>query len=428
MIFRELSSGVRVALEPMPQLHSISIGVWVNAGSVFENEADSGVSHFIEHMVFKGTPTRSAVDISMEMDAIGANLNAFTAKECTCFHVKALDEDMPLCVDILSDLVLHSTLDPEELEREKGVVLEEIAMTLDNPEDLVFDKAAETYYHGTPLSREILGTEQTVSGLYAENLRAYMDTHYTAENIVIAAAGRFDETALLEELERRFASVKHGARREAPACRPEPGVAFSFTEKDVEQVHAVLEFPGAPLASQEAFTLSVLSNILGGSMSSRLFRHIREERGLCYSVYSYPMSYRGIGSLCLYVGSTEKQICEALRLMLAELDDLLGNGVTEEEFRRCKQQLKGSYVLGMESASAHMNAIGKTALLVGEEYDLEKMLARIESVTIGDVNALIPNVLTRGSFTLAAVGRLGKVRESLQKQAENWSKTGDPAR
>ncbi len=424
MTLRQLSCGIRVALEPMPHLRSISLGVWVNAGSVFENETTSGVSHFIEHMVFKGTERRSATDIAMEMDAIGANLNAFTAKECTCFHVKALDEDMPLCVDILSDLVLHNTLDPEELPREKDVVLEEIAMTQDSPEDLVFDKASEAFFRGTALEREILGTEKTVSAMFSDDLRAYMNTHYTAENIVIAAAGHFDEDALLSELEKRFACAPHGEARKVPVHQTQAGLSVSLTEKDVEQINTVLMFPGAALASKESFALSVLSNILGGSMSSRLFQKLREQRGLCYSVYSYPMTYRGIGALCLYVGSTAKQAKEALRLMLAELDDLLENGVTAEEFARCKQQLKGSYALGMESASTHMNAIGKSALLMGEEYDMEKTLHRIENVTIEDVNAMIPKAFTAGHMTLASVGRLGKGEKALgtalEKQARDW--------
>ncbi|MBQ9188983.1 MAG: insulinase family protein [Clostridia bacterium] len=424
MTLRQLSCGIRVALEPMPHLHSISLGVWVNAGSVFENGTTSGVSHFIEHMVFKGTERRSATDIAMEMDAIGANLNAFTAKECTCFHVKALDEDMPLCVDILSDLVLHNTLDPEELAREKGVVLEEIAMTQDSPEDLVFDKASEAFFAGTALEREILGTEDTVSAMFSDDLRAYMHTHYTAENIVIAAAGKFDEAALLGELEARFACAPHGERRQVPVHETQTGLSVSLTEKDVEQINTVLMFPGAPLASKESFALSVLSNILGGSMSSRLFQKLREQRGLCYSVYSYPMTYRGAGALCLYVGSTAKQAKEALRLMLKELDDLLANGVTEDEFARCKQQLKGSYVLGMESASAHMNAIGKSALLMGEEYDMEKTLRRIEAVSIEDVNAMIPKVFAAPHMTLASVGRLGKgekaLGRALETQVRDW--------
>lgn len=420
MTFRQLNNGIRVVLDPMPHLHSISLGVWVNAGSVFENDRNSGISHFIEHMVFKGTTHRSAAEIATEMDAIGANLNAFTAKECTCFHVKALDENMPLCVDILSDLVLNATFDKEELAREKGVVLEEIAMTQDSPEDLVFDKASEAFFSETALEREILGSEATVSALYGDDLRAYMRSHYTVENIVIAAAGSFDEAALFRELETRFASAPHGERQQVPVHEVGTGLRVSFTEKDVEQVHTVLMFPGAPLRSKESFALSVLSNILGGSMSSRLFRHIREERGLCYSVYSYPMSYRGIGALCLYAGTTERQTEEALGLMLSEIDDLLQNGVTEEEFTRCKQQLKGSYLLGMESASAHMNAIGKSALLMQEEYDLETTLNRIECVTIEDVKRMIPQVFSNGHMAAAAVGRLGTLSEHMRTQIETW--------
>ena len=415
-----LSNGIRVMTEYMESMRSVAIGVWVNAGSVFETDTDAGVSHFIEHMLFKGTEKRSASDIAAETDAIGANLNAFTAKECTCFHIKALDEDLETAVEMLSDIVLNSTLDPEQMDRERGVVLEEIAMTEDSPEDIVFDRASEQLFFGTPIESEILGTEKTVSAMRREDLVRYMQRHYTAENIVIAVAGSFERDTLLSLLERYFKDTPHGERHDAPAVSIRAGFRTALVKKDVEQINLCLALPGAALGTDEYYAQAVLSNALGGSMSSRLFQHIREERGLAYSVYSYPMAYRGAGSLCFYAGCTEGQASEVLSLMLRELEDVKRNGISEDEFIRARQQLKGSYLLSMESTMAHMSALGKTALLLDREYDLNGTLNRIECVTMEEVRRAAGTLFTPEAAAFCAVGRLNGIGDTLKQMTEEW--------
>lgn len=415
-----LSNGIRVVTERMPSVRSVALGVWVNAGSVFETDRIAGISHLIEHMLFKGTGRRSASDIAAEMDAIGANLNAFTAKECTCFHVKALDEDLETVVDMLADIVFCSTLDPEQMEREKGVVIEEIAMTEDSPEDIVFDRVSEQLFKGTPIESEILGTESTVCALSREDLRDYMAKHYTAENIVISAAGSFEPETLMSLLERYFSDVPHGVRHDAPDVPIRDGFRAACVKKDAEQINLCLALPGAALGTDAYYAQAVLSNALGGSMSSRLFQRIREERGLAYSVYSYPMAYRGAGSICFYAGCTERQAQEVLDLMLKEIDDVKQNGVTEEEFLRARQQLKGSYLLGMESTMAHMSALGKTELLLEKQYDLEATQDRIESVTIESVRAIANELFTPKACAFCAVGRIDGIGEALKTTAEDW--------
>ncbi len=417
-----LENGMRVVMERMDSVRSVAVGVWVNAGSVFETDADAGVSHFIEHMLFKGTEKRSASDIAAETDAIGANLNAFTAKECTCFHIKALDEDLETAIEMLSDIVLNSTLESSQMDRERGVVLEEIAMTEDSPEDIVFDRASEQLFKGTPIESEILGTERTVKSMKREDLLRYMQRHYTAESIVIAVAGSFVRETLLSLLNRYFANAAHGERLAAPEIAIRSGFRTALVRKDVEQINLCLALPGAALGTDAYYAQSVLSNALGGSMSSRLFQHIREERGLAYSVYSYPMAYRGAGSLCFYAGCTEGQAGEVLSLLLKELDDVKRDGIAEEEFVRARQQLKGSYLLGMESTMAHMSALGKTSLLLEKEYDLEATMNRIECVTMEAVKAAAETLFTPEAAAFCAVGRLDAIGDALKHTAEDWWK------
>ena len=417
-----LSNGIRVCMEHMDSVRSVALGVWVNAGSVFETEENAGISHFIEHMLFKGTETRSASDIAAETDAIGANLNAFTAKECTCFHIKALDEDLALAVEMLSDILQNSTLETEQMDRERGVVLEEIAMTEDSPEDIVFDRASEQLFKGTPIESEILGAEKTVAAMQREDLLGYMQRYYTAENIVIAVAGSFERETLLSLLERYFSDVPHGERHDAPTVSIKEGFRTALVKKDVEQINLCLALPGAALGTDQYYAQAVLSNALGGSMSSRLFQQIREERGLAYSVYSYPMAYRGAGSLCFYAGCTEGQAKEVLSLMLGEFEDVKRDGISEEEFVRARQQLKGSYLLSMESTMAHMSALGKTALLLDKEYDLDGTLNRIERVTQDEVRCAAESLFSPEAAAFCAVGRLDGIGDTLKMTAEDWWK------
>ncbi len=416
----QLRNGIRVIMEPMDNIRSVSIGVWVNAGSVYEEGADAGISHFIEHMVFKGTARRSAADIAAEMDAVGGNLNAFTAKECTCFYAKVLDENLPLAVDMLSDITLHPALDEQEMEKEKRVVIEEILMSEDSPEDKAFETAGAAFYAGTALSSAILGTPETVSAFTREQILAYMNRRYVTGNMVVACAGSFDPEALLPLLEEAFADCPEGAGDMIGEREPRAGKKWIFVQKDTEQVNACLMLPGFRLDSSENFALAVLSNALGGSMSSRLFQKIREELGLAYSVYTYPMAYRDTGAICLYFGSGEKQATRTLELALAELDRLKGEGLTETEFQRSRAQLKGSFLLGMEGSGAHMNAIGKRLLLQNKEFTIEDTLSAIECVTIDKVSRILSHVLSPRRAVLAAVGRTRNVQKEMKAILDQW--------
>ena len=416
----KLTNGIRVIMEPMDTLRSVSIGVWINAGSVYETGADAGISHFIEHMVFKGTARRSAADIAAEMDAVGGNLNAFTAKECTCFYAKVLDEDLPLAVDMLSDITLHPALDEQEMEKEKRVVIEEILMSEDSPEDKAFETAGAAYYSGTVLSSAILGTEKTVSAFTRDQVLSYMARRYVSGNMVIACAGSFVPERLLSLLEESFADCPRGSGDMMGEKEPRAGKRWLFVQKDTEQVNACLMLPGFRLDSTENFALAVLSNALGGSMSSRLFQKIREELGLAYSVYTYPMAYRDTGAICLYFGSGEKQATRTLELALRELDRLKGEGLSEAELLRSRAQLKGSFLLGMEGSGAHMNAIGKRLLLQNKEFTIEDTLSAIECVTMEKVNGILSRVLSPRRAVCAAVGRTRGVKADMTALLDDW--------
>ena len=415
-----LPNGIRVVAERMDGFRSAAVGVWVNAGSIFEPAEISGVSHVVEHMLFKGTRKRSAADIAAEMDAIGANLNAFTAKECTCFHATVLEEHLEKAVELLADITQNSVLDPEDLAREKRVILEEIAMTEDSAEDLVFERASEQLFFKTPLEREILGTAESVNALSHDDLSAYMQTHYTGENVVIAAAGSVPPDALFKLAERYFSDVPRGKRQTVPAVKLSRGLRCDSVEKDAEQIHLCLSVPGAALGTDAFEALAVLSNALGGGMSSRLFQRIREERGLAYAVYSQPIAYRGAGSLCLYAGCTERQANEALSCMLEELDRVRTGGLSAKEFSRAKRQLIGNYLLGMESPSAHMNALGKSALLLERNYELKTTLNRMECVTMEAVNETAADRFRPKTASFCAAGRTKRVGDALQKTVSDW--------
>lgn len=412
-IIRELKNGVRVAMERMDHVRSVSIGIWVNTGSVREGDDEGGASHFIEHMAFKGTPTRTAEQIAAEMDAIGGSLNAFTSKECTCFYAKVLDEHLPIAVDLLSDITFHSTFEAEELEREKRVIVEEILMTEDTPEDLTAERANALFFQQDPLARPILGTRESVTAFDRERLLSYRAAHYTPRNTVVACAGHFEEETLLKLLEDKL-DLAASDLAAAPLRQAYPGGARAeCVQKDIEQVHLTLMFPGFARDAAGQYPLAILSNIIGGSMSSRLFQSIREQRGLAYSVYSYPVFYASTGTFALYAGTGEAQAVEVVKLMREELARLRSDGVTPEEFERCKAQLKGSYLLGLEGSGARMNVIGKVALLQNREYREEDTLNRIACVTIKDVEDVIPTVLDESQMCASFVGRVEHQRDAL---------------
>ena len=416
MIIQEtLENGIRIIGETMENVRSCSIGIWVGTGSAFEGEGEGGASHFIEHMLFKGTERRTAQDIAAEMDAIGGNINAFTSKECTCFYAKVLDEHLDRAVDILSDIVLHSKFNPEDIKKEQGVVCEEILMVQDSPEDLAHDTIATLYYQGDPLSKPILGTEQSVRAFTRDSLLNYMHRQYVPRHIVVSVAGHFEKNKLIDLVKEKFASVPGGSRLDFGINKAPGGRRFLAVEKDIEQIHICMAMPGTALDEPDQYPLFVMSNALGGSMSSRLFQKIREQRGMAYSIYSYPTCYRSTGSFSFYAGTGDQQSVEVVRLMREEMEEVIKNGFTETEFKRCKDQLKGSYLLAQEGTSSRMNALGKTSLLLDKLYSEEETLSRIEGVTLDDIQRILPKVLDINNMSTVCVGKVKKHEKELRE-------------
>ncbi|MBQ2661624.1 MAG: insulinase family protein [Clostridia bacterium] len=410
-----LKNGIKVAMQKLSEFRSVSIGVWIKAGSVYEQEREYGISHFIEHMLFKGTTNRTAQDIASEMDSVGGHLNAFTAKECTCYYAKVTDAQLKLAVSILADMVKNSVFDETEMEKEKGVVCDEILMVEDSPEELVHDLLCAEVYKGTALESQILGSEKNVRSFTRSDILNYMARRYMPDDMLIACAGNFDEQELLDLLEEAFSGYGTGSGAEYENVCYAGGGRFSHIKKDIEQAHVCLGFPGFSFDDDDQLAMLILNNVLGGSMSSRLFQTIREEKGLAYSVYSYPSSYKTTGYFALYAGTGEKQAYEVASLMLTEVDKLLKNGITQKELLRAKEQFKGSYVLGQESTSARSNSIGKSELLRGYTYTESQIMEMVDKIDMATMERIIPKIFDRSRLNGALVSRDDKGAEAIRK-------------
>lgn len=399
-----LQNGLRVVAEKLPHFRSVSVGLWVKAGSMDETPEEGGLSHFIEHMLFKGTERRSARQIAEEMDAIGGQINAFTSKECTCFYAKVTDDQLPVAMDVLCDMLRNAAFDPAELDKERGVVLEEIAMTEDSPEDLVHELLGQAALDGNPLARPILGTEELISGYTREDLARYRAKHYTPENVVLAVAGNYDLQALRELAEKHLGSWQAQKAPERRLWGETFVPALVRREKDIEQIHLCAAFPGVPLGSDDVYPLSVLNNLFGGGMSSRLFQRVREESGLAYTVYSMPTSFPGCGMVALYAGTSPQHAEPVMRLIREETERLLSGGITEEEFVKARQQLRGGFILGQDSVSSHMSAIGRGLLLLPHIQSEDEVLAKIDAVTMEDTMR-VARAVFGGDNAASVVGR-----------------------
>ncbi len=387
-----LPSGLRVVGERLTHVRSCTVGVWVKVGSMNERPEENGLSHFIEHMVFKGTKNRSARDIAEEMDMVGGQLNAFTSKECTCYYAKVTDDETRLAVDILADLALRPRFDETELNKERGVVLEEIAMVEDTPEDLVHELLSDVQYSGS-LRYPILGTNDLIKAYTRKDLTRYWERHYVPGNMVIAIAGNYDWDAFIGMVNEFFTDFPHQKADELPFEQQHFISGRKAREKDTEQTHICLGFPGVPSDSDDLYALSVFSNALGGGMSSRLFQRIREELGMAYSVYSYSSSYHGLGSFNVYAGTTPDNAKTVIREMQEQMRLFLDEGLTNKEFKSAKAQLRGGYVLGLESSSGRMQAIGRGLLLLNRLRDPEETLQKIDAVTMEGVLDVAHHVL-----------------------------------
>ncbi|MBQ7455913.1 MAG: insulinase family protein [Clostridia bacterium] len=399
-----LSNGLRVVAEPLPHLRSVSIGVWVRAGSVLESARENGLSHFIEHMAFKGTSRRSARQIAQEMDAVGGYLNAATSKLCTTYYAKVIDEDLPLAADMLSDIVIHPAIDEKELDKERRVVLEEISMTDDSPEDVAYDLIAEAMFGAQPLGQTILGPRENIEACTRQDILAFRARHYSPRNACVSVAGNFETAHLHDLLEQHFGPWQGGAGEEYPACAPNRAPVTRTLDKDTEQAHICLGYAGRELGSEDVYAMAVFNSVLGGGMSSRLFQRIREESALAYTVYSAPASYPHCGDFTIYAAVSPKNVKTVLGQIDEEIKTLLDEGIAEEEFRMAKAQLKGSFILGQESAYSRMNGMGSNLALLGRCVPADETIRRIEAVTREDAQRLAEQTL-RAPRSQAFVGK-----------------------
>ncbi len=415
MIQRHIcENGLRIVTEKISSVRSVALGIWVGTGSKFESEQNNGISHFLEHMFFKGTATRSAKEIAESFDEIGGNVNAFTSKEYTCYYARVLDQHAVIALDVLSDMFFHSVFDAEELEKEKNVVIEEIGMYEDTPDDLVHDLIARACYADHPLGYSILGTEDVLRSLRRDDLLAYIDDRYTPANTVITVAGNFDDS-LIEAIKQRFSGF---ARPGVPVSVAAPafvGKAIA-QHKATEQAHLCIALPGYPVGHEKIYSLILLNNILGGSMSSRLFQEIREERGLAYSVYSYHSAYKESGTFTIYTGTAPEHVGQVFDIVTQVLDDICEKGITEKELNKGKEQLKGSLMLSLESTNSRMNRLGKNELLLGRHLTLDEITALIDKVTNESIVA-VARELFRSKLALAMVSPLDGFPANVDRNA-----------
>lgn len=399
-----LPNGLRVIGEKIPHFRSVSVGLWLGAGSQYETPAQAGVSHFLEHMVFKGTQKRTARDIAEEMDEVGGQLNAFTSKECTCFYAKVVDEHLPLAMDVISDLVTAPLFDPAEMEKEKGVVLEEISMAEDTPEDVAGELIMLAKYGDQPIARPILGSSASVGGFSRQDLLTYYQAMYRPENAVLSLAGNYDWDHVLALTEKYLGAWSaEGYSRPDFVTNVVPPTTLN-REKDIEQVHICLGYPGLNQWDERNYDLALLNSVFGGSMSSRLFQKIREESGLAYSVYSYPGVYTDCGLLTVYAGTNPENAVRVAEMLREEAARMARDGLTQREFTMGREQLKAGFILGQESTSARMQSIGRRLLLMNETRTETEVINRVNALTLDGVNALARELLS-APCAIALVGK-----------------------
>ncbi|MCA3747668.1 MAG: insulinase family protein [Rubrobacter sp.] len=399
---RELPGGLRIFTEPLEEATSISLGVWIRAGSRDERDEVAGITHLMEHMLFKGTPRMDALGIAQAFESIGAQENAATGEEYTVLYARFLPEHLERALDIMSDMVLHPTL--ADLEREREVIVEEIRMYEDRPDQLADEHLSSLIFHGDPLGRPIIGYVETVRGVDREGLKRFHAATYTAPNVFVVGAGRLDPERFEALVEKKLGGLPAGEPFVRAVHPRAPESRFLFKPKETEQYHVSLGSRGLPAGSEDRFAMAALNNVLGGGMSSRLFQEVREKRGLAYAVYSYHQGYSDAGALKIYVGSTTSNVEEAVRVIAAQLERLREEPVSEEELERTKQQLKSSTLLALESTSARMNRIGRGVITGTELLAPEEMSRRIEAVTAEDILRLARRHLSLENMYLAAVG------------------------
>ncbi|MHB8733216.1 MAG: M16 family metallopeptidase [bacterium] len=417
-----LPNGLVVVTEPMAHVRTVSLGVWIDAGSRYEDARTMGVSHFIEHALFKGTTGRSALAIAQEMDALGGHLNAFTDREHTCFYLRVLSDHLEAALGVLADMVLHPALEPGAMERERQVILEEIASYEDAPDDLVHDVFAAALWPGHPLGWPVAGSAASVGGLGAADLRAFMEARYRPGVSLVAAAGQLEHDEVVDRIGRALGAW-NGAARPASLTTPATQRGAAFRTKDVEQVHLCLGAPALPQAHPDRYAMAVLETALGGGMSSRLFQEIREERGLAYSISAYHAPYRDTGAFVVYAGTSPAACVDVVRLTAGILGEARA-GLPPDDIARAKASLKGGLMLDLETPGSRMSKLARSEQYFGRQFTLDEILTDVDGVTEADVRRVAGTVLAPAAFTFAAVGPFDQYRE-LRKSLEEAVRDGD---
>ncbi|MFF6957449.1 M16 family metallopeptidase [Streptomyces sp. NPDC088197] len=418
-----LPGGLRVVTETLPTVRSATFGIWAAVGSRDETPVLNGATHYLEHLLFKGTERRSALDISAAVDAVGGEMNAFTSKEYTCYYARVLDTDLPLAIDVVCDMLTGSLIRQEDIDAERGVILEEIAMTEDDPGDQVHDLFTTAMLGDTPLGRPVLGTVETINALTRDQVARFYKRHYDPTRLVVAAAGNVDHAAVVRQVRRAFENAGALHDPDAVPMAPRSGSRtlraaghLELLDRRTEQAHVVLGMPGLSRNDDRRWALSVLNTALGGGMSSRLFQEVREKRGLAYSVYSYTSSFADCGLFGVYAGCQPRRVPEVLKICRDELHQVAEHGLTDEEIGRAIGQLSGSTVLGLEDTGALMNRLGKSELCWGEQLSVDDLLGRIAAVTPDDVRAVARDVLGQRP-SLAVIGPLKEKQSARLREA-----------
>ncbi|NLY71012.1 MAG: insulinase family protein [Clostridiales bacterium] len=384
IIKKTLDNGIRIVMEKIPSVKSVSVGIWVKAGSVDENKKIAGISHLIEHMMFKGTDTRSAKKIAEDVDRIGGQINAFTGKEATCYYIKTLESNIDKGCDIITDMFINSKFDEEELEREKSVIFEEIKMIEDSPEDDAHENLQEILFRGSALESPIIGTYSSLESITRDTILEYIDEEYTADSIVISVAGSFDEDLICNIFNERLEGIKNTkSKKILPVKNYVPD--YKVKKKDVEQSHICLGTKSVAHEDELYYPMLILNSIMGGSMSSRLFQNIREQKGLAYTVYSSIHSYQTDGMYYIYAGVSHDKVDEAVDAICIELKDLAKKGITEDELYIAKEQLKSNYVFSQENVNNRMYSLGKNTLLRSRLLTPSEVIEKINNVTMDDI-------------------------------------------
>ena len=397
-----LPNGVRIVYEYIPHVRSVTMGIWVGTGSRFENVQENGASHFIEHMLFKGTTRRSAADIAWESDRIGGQINAFTTRECTCFYGRVLDDHLNILTDLLCDMFFNPRFSQEDVENERGVIFEEIDMYEDAPDDLASERLFSGVFKGSALARPVLGSKKTLSAMTGQSLRSYMLSHYDASSVVVAVSGSFRNSDI-DRIKSCFSALESHGKNVIKTARYKPVLVTK--KKNIEQNHLCFGFPGLGINSESRFAFQLMSSILGGSMSSRLFQTVREKNGLCYGIYSFTGSYSREGLFSVYTALNREMESRAISLILSEIERFIEGGVTDDELSCAREQARANILMGLESTSTRMNRLARGELFSGGVLSVDEICQRYDSVTKEQIRTIAEEYLAPSGLSLSAVGK-----------------------